>query len=167
MIDPKRLTVQKRLTALLQTVTLANGYQHDLSVAGRVTRGRLFMESDSGALPAVAINEPLNPDREASRAGAKGQYAKEVWRLLVQGWAVDDLDNPTDPAHWLMADVKKALATINQRGHTNYQLGGLVDRVEIEPGTCRPPQVEVSPLAFFYLHCNVVMVEDTNDPYGS
>jgi hypothetical protein len=93
--------------------------------------------------------------------------AAERWSLLVQGWAADDDANPTDPAHLLMADVKKALATINVEGHANYKLGRLVGKITLEPGTVRPPEREVSDKAFFWLHAIVELVENTLDPYGS
>ena len=166
MADPKRLRVLKAISAVLQQVTVADGYQHDLSLAGRVARGRL-MFGDNSPTPMVAVNEPLNPDREAKRADARGTLAAERWSLLVQGWAADDDANPTDPAHLLMADVKKALATINVEGHANYRLGGLVGKITLEPGTVRPPEREVSDKAFFWLHAIVELVENTLDPYGS
>lgn len=166
MADPKRLTVLKAITAVLQQITPANGYQHDLSGAGRVARGKLTF-GDNAPLPMVAINEPLNPDREARRSGSTGHMAREVWSLLVQGWAADDWENPTDPAHLLMADVKKALATVNVDTHPNYRLSGLVGRIQLEPGTVRPPEPGVSDKAFFYLHADVEFVENTLDPYGS
>lgn len=172
MADPKRLVVLKAITAVLQQITPANGYQHDLSGPGRVARGRLTF-GDNAPLPMVALNEPLNPDREARRAGSTGHLSREVWSILVQGWAADDWENPTDPAHLLMADVKKALATVNVEGHANYRLvrpgwpSGLVGRIQLEPGTVRPPEPGVSDKAFFFLHADVEFVENTLDPYGS
>jgi hypothetical protein len=95
--------------------------------------------------------------------------------LLLQGWVEDDEDNPTDPAHILMGDVKKALAKINkgphpirgiQEQHAAYQLGGLVTRIEIEPGTVRPPD-ELSAKAFFWLRAAAGFAEDLNDPFST
>jgi hypothetical protein len=174
MIDDRRLTVLKRLTAHLESeVSVENGYQHDLE--GAVFRGILDF-SDNDELPSVSILENLNPDRFPRRVGdndgVDGGVSHEKWILLVQGWAVDDKENPTDPAYPLMADVKKALSLINKGphpqtgvpGHANYQLGGLIGGIEMEPGTVRPPDSN-STKAYFYMRIIVRMHENPRDPY--
>lgn len=173
-MDSKRLTIAKAISAHLETeVAIANDYQHDL--AGRVFRGRSFIAADE-SLPMVNILEALNPDRYPARAGGDDRVQApeqhEGWVLLVQGWAKDDKVNPTDPAHLLMADVKKALAKIltgphpmtGLGGHAAFNLGGLITGMEIEPGTVRPPE-EVSGLAYFYVRVIVKFVEKVSDPY--
>lgn len=168
MADTKRLALLKNLSTHLQTeVSVANGYHHDL--AGLVFRGRSnFSESDP--LPCVNIVEALNPDRDPNTAGSAKLVNQEKWVLLIQGWAPEDRQNPTDPAHVLMGDVKKALAklaAINAQGdpaHPNHLFGGLAVALYIEPGTVRAPD-EVSALAYFYVRIVVTMVEDLNDPF--
>lgn len=168
MADTKRLALLKNLTAHLETeVSVANGYHHD--IAGRVYRGRTtFSESDP--VPCLSILEALNPDRDALEAGRDKVLQRERWTLLIQGWAPEDRVNPTDPAHILMGDVKRALAKLSaldgmgDPAHANHLFGGLAVGLSIEPGTVRPPD-EVSALAYFWVRIVVEMVESLTDPF--
>lgn len=132
MADSKKLTTLKALCAFLAAeVSVANGYKHDL--AGAVFRGRMF-STNNDPLPMVTLLENLDPDRYPRQAGGENQHVvtNEDWVLLVQGWAIDDKENPCDTAYELMADVRKALAKLKQRPHPvtggpenpNYLLGG-------------------------------------------
>lgn len=164
MTDSKRLTILKALTTHLQGITVAGGYQHDLATS--VYRGRISF-SEETPLPCINILEPLNPDREP-RVTDGGLLQKEDWVLLIQGWVDDDEVNPTDPAHLLMADVKKRLSLLMVEPYRNpnpsYMLGGKVAGVFIEPGTVRPPE-ENSARAYFYLRVVLQVTEHLDDPY--
>ena len=161
MADTKRLAIAKALTALLENeVAVSNGYQHDL--AGKVHRGRVTFGIRE-ALPRVALVETLNPDREPMRAGWQPTQ-KDTLILLVQGHAEDDAENPTDPAHLLMGDVKKALAKIGLTTSEHHMLGGLIAGFNMEPGIVRP-QDEVSSMAYFYLRVRLEVVEYLADPF--
>ena len=171
MTDSKRLIILKELTTLLQGITPANGYQHDLSTVDgvvRVYRGRVTFGNETD-VPAINILEPLNPDREPSVTD-QGRVQQDRWVLLIQGWALDDESNPTDPAHLLMADVKKRLSEICRESehfqlpNPLYMLGGKVAAIFIEPGTVRPPD-ENSSRAFFFLRIVLNVVEHLGDPY--
>lgn len=166
MPDSKRLHVLKQLTAFLQGITPANGYEHDLSNAVYRGRGRFGEET---ALPCVNIIENLNPDRDPLEAGEK-LLQRDNWVLLLNGWVETDEDDdfPTDKAHALMADVKKRLSGIINPGppHTpnpDYMLGDIVESFSVEPGVVRPPD-ETSSKAFFYLRVVVGMAEYLDDP---
>ena len=165
MTDPKRLVVLKELTAPLEGITPANGYQHDMT--GRVYRGRSSFSSET-LVPCINILEPLNPDRNPNVTD-QGLVQSEQWVLLIQGWADDNEDNPTDPAHLLMADVKKRLAEMAKDTYptTNplYMLGGKIAGLYIEPGTVRPAD-ENSARAFFYLRLVLTITEQLDDPYS-
>lgn len=174
MADTKRLLMLKALTTYLSTeITVANGYNYTLT--DHVFRGKLFY-GEKTPLPAVSILDALNPDRFPRRAGEEDQALapdhSELYVLLIQGWVEDDPANPTDPAHNLMGDVKKALAKLNVGPHPirggvfpNYRLGGLVTKVEIEPGTVRPPD-DLSAKAYFYLRAAFGFYEDLSDPFS-
>lgn len=172
MSESKRLEVMKRLTTHLETeISVANGYKHNL--AGAVARGRMWYDT-SDPLPMVSILESPNPDRFANRAGEQENVnvlQRDNWTLLLQGWTADDKRHPTDPGYELMADVKKALATLvavsRDHGtpvHPNYMLGGLIANMQYEPGTVRPPD-EQSSKAFFWMRVVLKFVENVNDPY--
>lgn len=161
MADSKRLTILKALTNhLAADVSIANGYNVDL--AGAVWRGRASFSIDE-PVPRVTIIEALNPDREMKPAGGK-EAQKDGWILLILGHAEDDRDNPTDPAHQLMADIKKSLGKIALRTEPAYMLGHLIADIDIEPGTVRPPD-EQSALAYFHLRVRLTVVERLFDPY--
>lgn len=172
--ESKRLATLIALTDYLRTeITTVNGYKHDLGVSG-VVRGRLRIDDDD-QLPMISIVESPNPDRFPNRAGDQDNVEvvqRDLWTLLVQGWAKDDKENPTDPAYELMADTKKALAKImaenTEQGTAKYpsiyRLGGLVVGLQFEAGTVRPPELP-SDRAFFWMRVILKFVEDVNDPY--
>ena len=174
MADSKRLQILKALTAHFETITVLNGYQFDL--AGRVYRGRSTFGSET-ALPCITILEALNPDRNPFEAG-EGIRLKDSWILLVQGWT-DDGDgdgagpnpHPTDDAHNLMADVKKAIGVLMReptptQPNPSYMLGGAIDGLRVEPGTVRPPD-ETSARSYFFLRVVIEVAESLEDPYAA
>lgn len=164
--EPFRLRVQKALCAALEEITPANGYTFDLTDA--VFRGRDIF-GDKDPLPMVAILEPPVPPEEirAPRDSAGG-YGD--WDLLLQGFVDTDptnVLNPTDPAHFLLADVKKRLAKEKVRNGT-YNALGMDNQVEIGPigrGVVRPPD-EISARAYFWLTLTLRVAEDPEDPFA-
>lgn len=163
--DPRRLVMLMALSHYLRT-TLGDVEIH---------RGRMVL-TQNDPVPAVAILDNVDPDRYPSLAGRNGYELPtqdEDYVLLVQGWAVDDKVNPTDPAHRLMARVKKALAGLLDRGHPDeppqegdvYLLGGLITRLSVEPGVVRPPIEQSSAEAFFWLRISVGFTENPDDPF--
>lgn len=167
-----RLEIQKRLTELLEGISTDDGYVispgYNGDLVGRVFRGRAVF-GDGDPVPMVSILEvpiPLDqleppPDSTSSSGG---------WELMVQGFAVDDRDNPTDNGHILMAAVKKKLAF--EKKKTNYHgddsngllgLGRQVTRMLIGPGVVRPPD-ELSAKAYFWLTLTLDIVEDLTEP---
>lgn len=172
-MDSKRLATLKRLTLFLSNeITLANGYLHDLSE--KVFRGRMYF-TEKSPLPCLSILDNINPDRSpiyAGRDDGEPGVGKSRWVLLVQGWVDDDKDNPTDPGEQLMADVKKALAKLNDdpnpmspaEPHPDQLLGGLITGLEYEPGTVRPPD-QNSSKAYFFMRVILEFVENVRDPF--
>lgn len=169
MTDPLRLTILKALTTMLETdITVANGYNYDLT--GAVFRGRLVFNDDTDPLPSLSILEApvLEPSIDYTGDG-HGQAG--MWRLLVQGWAKDDVQNPTDPAHLLMYDVKRCLRQMVDRNNTSRYLLGkradgrtpLIRKAEVGFGLVRPPTPNVSSRAFFYLPIELGVVETADD----
>lgn len=176
MSDSKRLATLKALSTFLAAeVTQGNGYKHDLDADGAVCRGKMYSTNED-PLPMITIMENIDPDRYPRVAGGElySPITKEDWVLLVQGWAIDDKKNPTDPAYELMADVRKALAKLNKNpdslqsdgvANPDFRLGGLIAGMTMEPGIARPPIEQVSAKAFFWMRIVLKFVENPNDPY--
>ena len=109
MADPLRLRIQQGLTAVLQSITPANGYAFDLSGPGQVARGRLlFGEGDPKTM--ITMLEPPEPPETTREAPDQAPKAHPVWDLLLQGTTEYDRQNPTDPAYRLLADVQRRLS---------------------------------------------------------
>jgi len=165
---PFRLRVLRGLTACLQTITVANGYRHDL--ADSVRRGRIVY-GDDDPIPLVSILEAPLPDAPSATPAAGGTW-KGPWELMIQGWVDDDKENPTDPAHFLLADVKKALALERQKairpgsGNNLLGMGGRVTDLIIGACVVRPAEEHVNELANFLLSVTLQIAENMNDPYA-
>lgn len=166
--NPIRLEVLKRLSALLaDTLDGTGGYVNN--VGGRVYRGRAFYGEET-PLPAISILEaPIPLDQVPSAKDNTSQMGP--WELVVQGWVKDDRENPTDPAHVLLADVKKCLAIERKKALRSYDptegilgLGRQVTAMYIGPGVVRPPE-EISAKAYFWLTITLDIAEDMEDPY--
>lgn len=162
--DSYRLDVLKKLTSHLRGITKANGYNHDLDAS--VFRGRtIFGENDP--IPMLSILEAPRSD-PGSFAAENGYERKEDWSLLIQGWARDDVDNPTDPAYELMDDVEKHLSRLIAVSTVTgmpvypeeYMLNRSVAGIAVLPGVVRPPMEQVSSRAFFYLPLRLTLVKN-------
>lgn len=162
MSDPFRLRVLKALTRALEEITEDNGYRFDL--AGKVFRGRDIF-GDSDPLPMVSILEAIEEQKQLP-APQTGTTSTGPWELLVQGFVDDDFAHPTDPAHALMADVKRRLIAerTKGRGYDVLGMGGKVTDLKISHGVVRPPD-EVSGKAYFWLRLTLEVVENLLDPY--
>lgn len=171
---PLRLRILEAITAALKEITPANGYKYDLSE--NVFRGRMWYGEDD-PLPLVSILEeplPINQYMAGQGPRGDGSESKGSWALMIQGFVEDDKFNPTDPAHYLLADVKKRLAIARKRSvsahaHNRYNLlgmGGAVENLIIGAGVVRPPDYDVSSKAYFWLTITLTVVEDLEDPYA-
>jgi len=164
--DPFRLRVQKALTEAFQQITVANGFRTDLG--GSVYRGRTLF-GDDDPLPMVSmLEEPIAP--EANLSPDVGTSASGDYVLMVQGFVVDDKDNPTDPAHVLLADVKKRLVELKldeRLGDRVFRFGpkaNTVVSVSWDGGVVRPAD-EVSAVAYFWLRVTLDLAEDQLNPF--
>ena len=163
---PFRLRVLDALTDALKEITPANGYRHDLSES--VFRGRSTF-GDDDPLPMVSVLEPPK-DLENIPSPPASSTTKGGWDLMVQGFVDDDKINPTDPAYFLHADVKRRLALVKRETggqHGSMDIFGIPGCVNlaIDPGIVRPPD-EISAKAYFWLFISFEVVEDLADPYS-
>lgn len=167
MPEPFRLRVQKALSDRLEEiVTTLDG----VSMAGRVFRGRVLFGVDD-PLPMLSIlEEPIQED--SREAPGWGTSARTGYRLMIQGFVDDDATNPTDPAHYLLADVMVKLAEVQteaeaaQRVFNFPEKAPTVERIDFGPGVVRPPDDEISAKAYFWLQVSLELVEDYDNPFA-
>ncbi len=170
-----RIRIQKALQKCLEGITPDNGYTHDLSNPGgsyltrKVFRGRVIF-GDKDPLPLVSILEvPIPLDQVAPPEDSV--YSSGGWELVIQGFVKDDKENPTDPAHVLMAEVKQQLA-LEKAKHRDYRMfsdemgkhfteSGML----IGAGVVRPPD-EISSKAYFWLNVTLYISENLANPYN-
>ena len=164
--EPLRLRILKAMTAALKEISPANGFA--TNVQGNVFRGRvIFGENDP--IPLLSILEvPIPLDQ--TPAPTDSEFSSGGWEIMVQGFVTDDPENPTDPAHLFMADVKKRLAQERRKALAMkseegiFGLGNFVTGMRIGAGVVRPPD-EISAVAYFWLTVTLDIVEDLSDPY--
>lgn len=159
---PFRLRVLKALTSTIEDVNPDNGHHHDLR--GKVFRGRLRFGS-TDPLPMVSILEAPIPQDTLNGTGENTGSTGE-WELLVQGYAIDDRANPSDPAHHMMAEVKSILVAQKRRDRGNNILGmqGRVIEMSVGQGSVRPPE-DPTTEAFFWLTLKLRLAENLEQPY--
>lgn len=163
MSDPFRLRVLKALSAALEEINPDNGYSFDMR--NNVFRGR-DMFGDSDPVPMISILEAI--DEKAQIPSPEGGHQSTgPWELLIQGFLDDDLRHPTDPAHALLAEVKKRLVQerVRERQRNILGMGGKVTELRLSHGVVRPPD-EDSAKAYFWLRLTLVLVENLQDPYS-
>lgn len=180
---PIRLRTLIGLTDVVKAITPANGFQSDLSdfvdpddatvMRSRVFRGRnTFGQDDPIPMVCILENPHAEPGLHDSPRGAP--VVVGPWELLLQGFVEDDKQNPSDPAHYLMADVKKALVQVRTQlqprsgGNLYPNLFGAgrgVTDMQIGSGVVRPPD-EVSDKACFWLTLTLQMAEDLGNPFA-
>lgn len=107
-------------------------------------------------------------------AGNGGVRRNETWTLLLQGWPIDDRENPSDPAYAMKAAVEQHLAEIITepdngmlRKDPLYKLGGDIGSMIIGQGVVRPASEDQSSsrLAMFYIPLILEIATDISNPY--
>lgn len=170
MADPYILVVEKALTNLLRDqLTVANGSA--VEVAGNVFRGRL-RTGNREPLPMIGVLQAPEVDDETTSAGSGTDRVKDVL-YLIQGWCEgEDLDNPTDSAHVLLAETKRVLGMIVDEDSAHYLLRSahpdgepLIARLSVSVGLVRPPEQAISDVSYFWLPVRIGFVEDITAPY--
>jgi hypothetical protein len=159
---PFRLRVLRALSAKIEEVNPDNGYHFDLR--GRVFRGRVRYD-DNDPIPMVSILEAPIP-QEVIQSRGDNQLSVGPWELLIQGFASDDRENPSDQAHHMMAEVKAVLVGEKQRedGLKLFGMRGRVFEMFIGQGSVRPPD-DTTEEAFFWLTLTLKLSEDLSRPY--
>lgn len=160
---PRRLYILRALTDHLRTITPANGYQHDLSEA--VFRGRSQFGSGDPIPMLSILQSPRNEEPLPTPGQGTGHHGP--LELLLQGFVGDDFDHPTDPAEMLLADVKLALGRLKDKIALAPKMHWHgIEGIEIDQGVCRPPDGEISAVAFFWLSVRLQYTDNVADPYA-
>lgn len=161
---PKQLRVLRKIAALLEATS---GYE-----GIKCWRGKTVITAKETA-DTLSILEAPRPI-VGQPAAEQGVKRLEPWTLLVQGWPVDNPDEPSAPAYWMKAAVEQQLSLIiaelpkgMERKDSVYMLGGDITSLTIGQGVVRPPSEEAaSRLAMFYLPLIVGITTDVRNPYA-
>lgn len=161
---PKQLRILRKLSALLEATSAYPGI--------KCWRGKSVVTAKETA-DTLSILEAPRPIIGAP-AAEQGVKRSEAWTLLIQGWPVDDPDEPSAPAYWMKAAVEQQLSLViaelpdgRQRRDGVYMLGGDISSLTIGQGVVRPPSEEAaSRLAMFYLPVIVGLQTDVRNPYA-
>ena len=173
MQTSRQLDLLIRLTAHLEGIVPANGYDFDLT--GKVFRGRRTFGADDPD-PMLMVVEHLSADVTIDPAGENRTSRSETWVLLIQGWARVVDEHPIDSLYNLKAATEHRLARCIQTGvggqplyPAEYFLGlhkKNVTMLTIGPGVVSAPvQPDSSMRSFFYLPLGVGWVSDISDPF--
>jgi hypothetical protein len=176
--DPFRLRVMKAVCDRLKTITVQNGYRHDLSdytdTAGRENQLRVFrgrdLYGDNDPLPMVSVLEDFRSreDEEDDPEPKSAQVQRNLFTILIMGFVPNDQNNPLDPAYQLSADVIKCLSGAKVK----YNILGLgnnlpsVDKMIIGSPVHRPADNDISSVAFFFLKVRLSLIEDQENPFA-
>ncbi len=156
-MEPFDLEVLKALTASLEQIATADNYHNDM--AGRVFRGRmLFSEEDP--VPMISVNQPPQIPEEVKVPRGSGAAVTNM-DVIIQGFVDDDYENPTDPAFYLLHDVRRRLAWERKREDGFNVLGfGAKVQLHVGQGVVRSPDADVSDRAFFWLPITLEFAEE-------
>jgi hypothetical protein len=173
---PFRLRVQQALSAELATISRVisadtGPYAYDLSQA--VFRGRMqFGDNDPATMLSIFEDPKQLNDDEAVQE--QNSASKTNYDLTIMGFIPDDPENPTDPAHYLLADTKAKLYAIRDAGsgtgRHNSILGfgpkkPCIDEMYVGSGVVRPPERQISDSAWFFLPVRLCLVEDGGNAF--
>jgi hypothetical protein len=175
---PFRLLLLRALTSSLKEIVPSDGYTNDLSdfdpgdgsTQERVFRGRAWF-GDSDPIPMVSVLEAVEPGEELFPSPQDSSQAEYLWGLLIQGFVKDDPTHPTDPAYYLLQDVRRRLIfernrrKIGRQGSTDpfsastfAPDGCALAAMSIGRGVVRPAD-DVSAKAYFWLPVTLTIVE--------
>lgn len=183
LTPPFRLAVLRALCDEFKSISPANGYIHDLSdfvVDGRTER-RIFRGRTSfGAgdpLPMLSMLEDTRQDQTMNAPTTTATVGAVEWQLAIMGFVDDNMDDPTDSAHFLSAEVMQHLGSIRAQGpdQTRGRPGNILGfgsevpcvlEVAVGQPVVRPAEAGVSDTAFFFIPVTLTLVENLTDTFG-
>lgn len=97
--------IAEAIATRLATITTVNGYA--TNIGGKVLRGRRRL--DKSHLPCAVVIERDDEVKAEQVLAKRVHQAKVACRLLLEGHAECDADNPNVVGHQIIADIKKAI----------------------------------------------------------
>lgn len=158
-----RLRVVDAVVAMLQQITPDNG--HTTNVGTNVFLGREGYDSDD-ALPMISIIEdPGMMDQEKEQ---KNSMTHDIeLKLIIQGFAYEDSENPSRAVYHLLADIKRVIAQEHMlrggRGELEKNLlglGGLVRSMFPSQGLVLPYGSDIGGTQAAYVILTLKYLED-------
>lgn len=161
---PKQLRILRKLAVLLEATS---GYEGIKCYLGKSV---ITSKDVADTLSILEAPRPLI----GSPAAEKGVKRLETWTLLVQGWPLDNPNEPSAPAYWMKAAVEQQLSLViaelpngAERKDPLYLLGHDISALTIGQGVVRPPSEDAaSRLAMFYLPLILEISTDVRNPYA-
>ena len=178
MSDPIKLQILKAVVDELKSITPTNGYVSNLAdfdpgdgvTTARVYRGRAFF-GDGDPVPMLSVLEATNGEEVINEMVAEKPLSEYWWPLIIQGWAKDDPENPTDPVYPLLRDVRKCFAKQVKRvaGMNDRRIFGFssehITGIRFGGGIVRPAN-EASAYAGFHLLLELCIVDNADEDYA-
>lgn len=180
---PFRLAVLRELCEQLKDVNPDRGFIHDLRdfdadgrTERRVFRGRTrFGAGDP--LPMISVLEDTRQDPTNAPPTTTSTVGMVEWQIALMGFVEDDMDDPTDSAHFLSAEIMQRLGEIRAQGpdHSTATRGNIlgfgdecpcVNQVAIGQPVVRPAEDGVSVVAFFFIPITLTLIENLTDTFG-
>lgn len=183
-IDPPfRLAVLRALCEELKNIKPSAGYIHDLrdfTAQGRTERRVFRGRTAFGAgdpLPMLSLLEDTRQDQTNNAPTTTAMRGAVEWQLALMGFVDDDMDDPTDSAHFLSAEVMQRLGEVRGQGpdRETGRLGNILGfgsecpcvwEVALGQPVVRPAEVGVSDTAFFFIPITLTLIEDLVDPFA-
>jgi len=161
---PKQLRIIRKLVAIVEATS---GYEGTKCWIGKSV---LTAKDSEDTFSLLEAPRPV----VGSGAAENNVKRNEPWTLLLQGWPVDDHEEPSAPAYWMKAAVEQQLSLIiaelpngAPRRDPIYMLGGDISALTVGQGVVRPAGDSApSRLAMFYLPLIIEMNTDIRNPYA-
>lgn len=190
--DPFKLVLQKRLCDELRKIHpydanhpdpayhinqgyfAGEDYCYDLrgaegTDANKLFRGRAtYGESDPDMMVSV-LEDYQQGKNKLPTTGYSGIRHFE-YRLLIQGFVPDDVENPTDPAQRLQADLEQKIGFLRKSVEKTQFLfdfsgnTGNVTGIWSDSGGVRPPD-DLSSVAYCWIEVGMDVFQVTTSPY--
>lgn len=175
----KKLAVLKFLSNHLKGMTPAWiapvwGVECPYDLSEAVYRGRTVF-GDETPFPFIALLEAPR-QLDPNGGGDQSLIQDEDWTILIQGFAEEEEQNPSDPAYDLLAWVQMRMSMMTKEpsnGRTGgeypevYRMGNLKVEVRYQIPVVRPGKDDVSSNAYFYMPIGVKVVTDLSNPFVS